>query len=153
MQKNIVKFLVAAMVSSALFMACKKDDNVTPVPDKVKKLMATWKISSITTPKINQPAVDSIISKACMSDDIILFNNAGFDFKDGTAKCDSSVFHYAKGSWVYQLTTDSIQLNATAPAKYVSWKVIILNDTLLQVKYTDSLNPANKVSKKISFKH
>ena len=153
MQKNIVKLLIVAIVSSTLFMACKKDDNTTPIPDKVKKLMTTWKISSITTPKVNQPTVDSVILKACMSDDIILFNNAGFDFQDGAAKCDSSIFHYAKGSWVYQLTTDSIQLNATAPAKYVSWKVITLNDTLLQVKYTDSLNPTKKVSKKISFKH
>jgi hypothetical protein len=153
MQKNIVKLLVAAMVSSTLFMACKKDDNPAPVPDKVKKLMNTWKITAISTPKKNQPDTDSSILKACMGDDVILFNNAGFDFQDGANKCDSSIFHYGKGSWAYQLTADSIQLNATAPGKYVSWKVITLNDSLLLVKYTDSLNPANKVVKKISFKH
>lgn len=153
MQKNIVKFLVTAMVSSTLFGACKKDDSTTAVPDKVKKLMTTWKISSISTPKINQPDTDSVITKACMSDDIILFSNVGFDFQDGTSKCDSSIFHYAKGNWVYQLTTDSIQLNTTAPAKYASWEAITLNDTLMQIKYTDSLNPAKKVIKNISFKH
>lgn len=152
MKKNIVKFLLAAIVSSTLFVACKKDDNTAPVPEKIKKLMNTWKISNITTPKINQPDTDSSILKACMSDDIILFNNAGFDFMDGINKCDSSIFHYAKGSWTYQLTTDSIQLNATPPGKYVSWKVITLNDSLLLVKYTDSLNPVNKISKKILFK-
>ncbi len=140
MQKNIVKFLVKAMVSSTLFGACKKDDSTTAVPDKVRKLMTTWKISSISTPKINQPDTDSVITKACMSDDIILFSNVGFDFQDGTSKCDSSIFHYAKG-------------NTTAPAKYASWKAITLNDTLMQIKYTDSLNPAKKGIKNISFKH
>ena len=153
MQKNIVKFLAATLVCSTLVIACKKDDNGTPVPDKVKKLMATWKISSITTPKTGQPDSDSIITKACMSDDAIIFNTTGFDFQDGAVKCDSSIFRYAKGSWVYQLTTDSLQLNATAPGKYLSWKILVLNDTSLQVKYTDSLTPGKKMVKKISFKH
>lgn len=63
MQKNIVKFLVTAMVSSTLFLAYKKDDSTTAVPDKVKKLMTTWKISSNSTPKINQPDTDSVITK------------------------------------------------------------------------------------------
>jgi hypothetical protein len=153
MQKNIIKLLIAVMASSALLMACKKDDKTTPVPEKVKKLMGTWKITSITTPKKNEPDTDSSILKACMSDDVILFNNAGFDFQDGVSKCDSSIFHYAKGTWIYQLTSDSLQLNATAPGKYVSWKIVTLNDSLLLVKYTDSLNPANKVTKKITFKH
>ena len=134
-------------------MACNKDDNPAPVPDKVKKMMFDWKITNITTPKKNQPEVDSVILKTCMSDDIIRFNATGFDFQDGTTKCDSSIFYYSKGGWAYKLVEDSIQLGATTPAKYLSWKVITLNDSILMVKYTDSLNPANKISKTISFKH
>ena len=150
-KKNIFKFFAVALVSGALLTACDKDDN--PTPDKLKKLMFDWKITNITTPKILQPQTDSSILKTCMSDDIIKFNATGFDFQDGSTKCDSTIFYYSKGGWGYNLVKDSIQLSATTPAKYVSWKVITLNDSVLQVKYTDSINPANKILKTISFKH
>ena len=144
--------LALVIAAGSLFVACNKDDNPTPVPDKVKKLMVDWKIDNIVTPKKNQPEVDSVILKACMTDDIIRFNNSGFDFQDGTAKCDSTVFNYAKWIWAYKIVEDSIQLGATVPAKYWSWKVITLNDSVLKVKYIDSANPANKMLKTISFK-
>ena len=144
--------LALVIAGSSLFIACNKDDNPNPIPDKVKKLMVDWKINSIVTPKKNQPEVDSIISKDCMTDDIIRFNNGGFDFQDGNTKCDSTVFNYAKGSWAYKIVEDSIQLGATVPAKYWSWKVVTLTDSVLKVKYVDSSNPANKLLKTISFK-
>lgn len=154
MQNNIVKLLVAAVVSSALLIACKKDDNTVPLSPKEKKLtVAKWKIKDITIPKKNQANTDSSIFKPCMSDDVIVFNTAGFDFQDGANKCDSSIFRYAKGTWIYKDATDSLQLHATAPGKYMSWKVVTLNDSLLMINYTDSLTPANKVTKKLSFKH
>lgn len=152
-KNNIIRLFAVALISGIVLVSCKKDDNPTPVPDKVKKLMFNWKITDITTPKVGQPDTDSSILKTCMADDLIKFSGTGFDFEDGTTKCDSTVFYYSKGNWAYNLVTDSIQLGATTPAKYLSWKVITLNDSIMRVRYTDSLNPANKISKTISFKH
>ena len=152
-KKNIFLLFAATIIGGIALQSCKKNDKPTPLPDKVVKLMHDWKITDITTPKAGQPDVDSSVVKACSTDDIIKFSQAGFDFQDGATKCDSTVFPYAKGGWSYNLATDSIQLNATTPAKYMSWKVIKLNDSIMQVRYTDSLNPLNKLSKTISFKH
>jgi hypothetical protein len=151
-KKQLLTFLFVSILGGLLLQSCKKDDNPTPIPDKIKKLMHNWKITSITTPKVGQD-VDSVISKACMADDVIKFSTTGFDFQDGTNKCDSSVFYYSKGSWAYNIATDSIQLGATTPVKYMSWKVITLNDSIMQVKFTDSTIPAKKIQKTISFKH
>ena len=151
-KKKIFQFVMLFVLGSLAFQSCKKDDNPAPIPDKVKKVMHDWKITTITTPKAGQ-TVDSVISKACMADDVIKFSTTGFDFQDGTNKCDSSVFYYSKGNWAYNTATDSIQLGATTPLKYMSWKVITLNDSIMQVKFTDSSNPAKKIQKTISFKH
>jgi hypothetical protein len=148
---NILKFITVILAGSFILAACKKDDN--PVPDKTSKLMFNWKITNVTTNKIGHPELDSSIYKTCMSDDIVKFSNTGFDFQDGTTKCDSSIFNYSKGSWAYKIATDSIQLSSTAPVKYASWKVVTLNDSTLKVQYTDSANPAKKINKTFSFKH
>jgi len=153
MKKNIFKILIVLFSGSALFTACKKDDDVDNTPDKVKKLMHDWKITAITVPKKTDANVDSSIIKTCSSDDLIKFNNSGFDFQDGTTKCDTSIFYYSKGSWTYDLANDSIKLSATNPAKYMSWKVLTLNDSILKVKYIDSTDVANKLTKTVSFKH
>jgi hypothetical protein len=153
-KQNLLKLMAMAIVSSTILLACIKDENnVVPVPDQVKKLMNDWKITDITTPKKTNPSADSSIYKTCMSDDIIKFNSAGFDFQDGTSKCDSVAYPYSKGIWAYDLAKDSIQLGATTPKKYMSWKVSKLNDSIMQIKYIDSISPANKITKTISFKH
>ena len=151
-KKQLLPFILLLISGGLVLQSCKKDDDPAPIPDKVKKVMHDWKITSITTPKVGQ-TVDSVISKACMADDLAKFSNTGFDFQDGVNKCDSSVFYYSKGSWSYNTATDSIQLGATTPAKYMSWKVITLNDSIMQVKFMDSTNPAKKIQKTISFKH
>ncbi len=152
LKTNILKSFAVILTAGLMLVACKKDDNPAP-PDKASKLLFNWKITNITTPKAGQPDTDSSIFKACMTDDLIKFSNTGFDFQDATNKCDSTIFFYSRGSWAYKTATDSIQLAATTPAKYIAWKVITLNDTLLQVRYTDSINPINKINKTISFKH
>ena len=151
-KQNIFKFLTAALLSSTLFLACNKDNDI-PMNPTVQKLLFNWKITAITTPKKNNPSVDSSILKTCTSDDIIKFSTSGFDFQDGTTKCDSTVFPYSKGGWDYKQAGDSILLGATTPAKYMSWKIVTINDSVLQVRYIDSLNPAAKLTKTISFKH
>lgn len=151
-KNNILKSIAFALAAGFVMVSCSDDD--IDGPDTVTLLKNDWKITNITTPKVGQPATDSTIFKPCMSDDIIQFASTGFDFKDGATTCDSSIFHYAKGSWAYKPSGDSILLAATAPAvSYTSWKILLLNDSVLQVRYTDSINPANKINKTISFKH
>ena len=145
------KLFFVALIGLSIMQACNKDNNGPQVPDKVKKLMYNWRITDITVPR--ESGADSSISKTCTSDDLAKFTQAGFDFDDGAAKCDSTLFFYSKGNWTYKLTDDSIQLAATTPAKYISWKVLLLNDSIMKVRYTDSLNPAKKLVKTISFKH
>jgi hypothetical protein len=152
MKKNIVKLFAGLFCCAAVFVACSKDP-VDSTPEKVKKLMFDWKITAISVPKSGAPETDSSLLKTCMSDDIVRFNSTGFDFQDGANKCDTSIFYYSKGAWAYDLAADSIKLGATHPTKYRSWKVITLNDSILKVKFVDSLNPANKLTKTISFKH
>jgi hypothetical protein len=154
MTNNIIlKSVTLILAASLIFVACKKDDT-SVVPDKASKLMFSWKITAITTPKAGQPEVDSSIYKACMSDDLIKFSNTGYDFQDGAIKCDSTIFRYSKGNWGYKIASDSIQLSSTTtPVKYASWKVLTLNDSVLLVRYTDSTNPVAKIVKTVSFKH
>jgi hypothetical protein len=152
-KNNISKFVALFVTAAVVLTACKKDDD-NPVPGPVAKLMFNWKITDISTPKANDPATDSTLLKPCMADDIIKLSNTGFDFQDGANKCDSTIFNYSKGGWAYKTTGDSIQLAATSPAaKYTSWKIVTLNDSILKVRYTDSTNPAKKILKTISFKH
>lgn len=148
---TIVKSFLILLTASTILTSCDKDDDVTP--DPAARLKFDWKIVDITTPKVNQPATDSSLLKACMSDDIVKFSNAGFDFQDGAAKCDSTIFPYAKGSWQYDLSNDSLRLAPTSVGKYMSWKITKLNDSVLTVRYTDSTNPAKKIAKSIYFKH
>lgn len=151
-KKNLIKFLSGSIVTCLVFVACNKDDD-NPFSEKERKMMHNWKMTNITVPKSGDPATDSAIIKACMNDDLIKFANSSFDFQDGATKCDSTIFNYAKGSWNYKVEGDSIQLFSTNPAKYTAWKILLLNDSILQVKYIDSLVPTNKVTKTISFKH
>lgn len=148
---NIFRLFALAVVSGTLLMACDKDDAPSLSP-KVQKLVAKdWKIQSINYKLPND--ADSNALKACTSDDIIRLTTTGFDFQDGATKCDSTAFFYAKGSWGINETTDSIHLSATSPAKYVSWKIVTLNDSVLKVTLTDSSNVARKLQKTIAFKH
>lgn len=153
-EKRLFKFLFIVAAGSMIMMACNNTDPV-PLPEKLQKLIQTnWKINDITVPKKTAPGGDSSILQTCSSDDMILFGANGiYDFQDGTAKCDSSIFNYSKGYWGYDLDNDSVQLAVITPvAKYVSWKVLTLNDSVLKVTYTDSVVPANKIIKTVSFK-
>lgn len=153
-KQNLIKLILIAAAGSMAMMACNNTDPV-PLPEKLQKLIQTdWKINDITVPKKAAPGGDSSIRLTCMNDDLMLFGSNGiYDFQDGTAKCDSTAFKYSKGYWGYDLNNDSVQLAVITPtAKYVSWKVLTLNDSVLKVTYIDSTIPANKIIKTISFK-
>jgi hypothetical protein len=154
-RKSIAKFFAAAIAGGVLLMACNNNTDPAPLPVPVQNLIQNdWKITDITVPKVTEPGGDSSIRKDCTADDIIKFYITGtYDFQDGTVKCDSSIFSYSKGYWGYDLTKDSVQIAMISPAsRYVSWKVITLNDSVLKVTYIDSLDVANKITKTISFK-
>jgi len=154
-QNSIAKFFATAFTGGILLMACNNNTDPAPLPAPVQKLIQNdWKITEITVPKATEPGEDSSISKDCTTDDIIKFYITGtYDFQDGTVKCDSTIFNYSKGYWGYDLTKDSVQIAIISPAsRYVSWKVLTLNDSVLKVTYIDSLDVANKVTKTISFK-
>lgn len=151
-RKKLAYFISVGLILSLLTIACNNPDPA-PIPEKIQKLIQTnWKIKDITVPKEALTGDSSIIT-SCTNDDLVVFGSNGvFDFQDGTVKCDSTAFNYSKGYWGYDLNNDSIQLAVVTPAsRYVSWKVITLNDSVLQVKYIDSLLPANKILKTISF--
>jgi len=153
-KQNLVKIFFAAFTAGLFLIACNTADSV-PLPAEIQKLIQNnWKINDITIPKKAAPGGDSSILLSCMNDDLALFGSNGiFELQDGTAKCDSAAFYYSKGYWGYDLDNDSVQLAVVIPAsKYISWKVVTLNDSVLKVTYIDSLTPANKTIKTISFK-
>jgi len=153
-KQHLLKFLFIAVASSMTIMACNNPDP-QPLPEKLQKLIQNeWKINDITVPKKAAPGGDSSIRLTCTNDDLILFGiNGVYDFQDGTVKCDSATFNYSKGYWGYDLDNDSVQMAVITPAqKYISWKVLTLNDSVLKVTYIDSVIPANKIIKTISFK-
>ena len=152
-KRDLFYLLLIAFTITYLLVACSNPDPA-PIPEKIQKLIQTnWKMADITIPK-NTSSGDSSILASCTTDDIILFGSNGvFDFQDGTTKCDSTSFNYSKGYWGYDLNNDSIQLAVVTPASgYVSWKVLTLNDSVLQVNYVDSMVPANKILKTILFR-
>lgn len=153
-KKHLLKCLLITAAGTMAMMACNNTDPV-PLPEKLQKLIQTdWKINDITVPKKTAPGGDSSVLLPCSGDDLILFGANGiYDFQDGTNKCDSGIFNYSKGYWGYDLENDSVQLAVITPtAKYVSWKVLTLNDSVLKVTFIDSVVPANKIIKTISFK-
>ncbi|MBG9377611.1 hypothetical protein I5907_15305 [Panacibacter sp. DH6] len=153
-KQKLVRYLAVSVLAGLAFGACKNPDP-EPLPEKVQKLIQTdWKIVDITTPKKETPGGDSSLLSACMTDDMTLFGaNGVFELRDGTVKCDSTVFNYSNGYWGYKTDVDSIQLAIVNPAsRYVSWKVLTLNDSVLKVTFIDSTVAANKITKTISFK-
>ncbi|QEC66016.1 hypothetical protein FRZ67_01360 [Panacibacter ginsenosidivorans] len=152
-KQNLLALAIISLSSILLLLACNTPDPA-PLPEKIQKLIQTnWKINEITVPK-KTGSGDSSILLSCMNDDLTLFGSNGvFELQDGTLKCDSTNFYYSKGYWGYDLNNDSVQLAVITPAsKYISWKVLTLNDSVLKVTYIDSLVPANKITKTISFK-
>jgi len=152
-KQKLAWLFFAAFMLNLVLTACNNPDP-TPIPEEIQKLIKSgWKIADITVPKKTSSG-DSSILTSCTTDDAILFGaNGVFDFQDGTTKCDSTAFNYSKGYWGYDLNNDSIQLAVVTPAsKYVSWKVLTLNDSVLKVNYIDSAVPANKILKTLSFK-
>ena len=152
--KHVINLLLGATFATFSLVACNKDDDATPLPEKVQKLLkADWKIDNITVPSKTNPAEDSTLLNACMADDIIKFSTVGYDFQDAANKCDTSVFPYFKGSFTFDVAQDSIFLSTANVNKPIRWKVALLTDTELRINWWDSISPTNKQLKTIKMKH
>jgi hypothetical protein len=154
-KKHVLGLAFAGIIGSATLVACNKNDSdPQPLPEKVQKLVkANWKIVDITVPSLETAGEDSSLLKPCMADDIISFTTTGYDFQDGTNKCDSTIFPYAKNAWNYNTVNDSLLLGTSVANKVVRWKVATITDSTLRINWLDSISPTNKQVKTIKFKH
>lgn len=138
-------------MSLLLFAACKKDDNGPLLTSKEKMLVnKTWKVDSLTVPKISDVTKDSSMAKECSKDALLDFNgDKTFSFTDPSKACDSSLVPYGKGTWSLKISNDTLFLNGP---KKLSWKILASDNNKLKAVYRDSLSPAKIQMKTITLK-
>ena len=157
MTKTIKQFPVLSTIMCCLlvgFASCDKDDE--PLNAKEKQISARgWRITDITRPKISDISRDSSIMKVCTSDDRLFFGSDGtnrfFQLQDNVSKCDSTVFFYDNGNWALNGAQDQLQLNGAKRTQ--KWKILLLNDSIMKVRWRDSLSTSNNILKTISLKN
>ena len=152
--KQTVFFFFFFLFTLTVFVACKKENKSLTTVEK--QLSAReWQITSITRPKISNPAEDSSIAKNCSTDDRLTFgingNSRSFQFKDNSAKCDTTIFQYDNGAWLLNSSENNLQLNGAI--RLQNWKILLLNDSILKVQWLDSISTSNKVLKTITLKN
>ena len=148
--KNSILSLVILCI--VVFAACKKTDNVPPLPPAVKALTGKiWKIKSLTVPKSTDPSQDSSIIESCADRALIAFDlSANYQFADGSNKgCDSSAVPYDKGAWGLSASYDTLFLEGK---RNFAWKIETLNDSIVKATFHDSVSPTNNRIKKITLK-
>lgn len=144
--KTINNLLPLATLGLLFFAACKKDDNGPFLTPKEKILVnKTWKVDSLTIPKISDPTKDSSIAKECSEDALLDFDaNKAFRFTDPSKTCDSTIVPYGKGTWSLGVSNDTLVLNGT---KKLAWKITELSNSKLKATFRDSISP-NKIQMK-----
>lgn len=151
MKRIALKLALPLLMMTTIMISCDKDDN-DPTLRETQLTQREWKITEITRKKITDPAADSSILKACTNDDRLVFTPGhGYQLKDNTTKCDTSIFAYGTGNWNFTNAENEIQLGGGARAQ--KWKVLTMNDSILRVEWRDSLSTTNNVLKVISLKN
>ena len=149
--KTLNNLIPLFTVGLLLFAACKKDDN-GPVLTPNEKILVnkTWKVDSLTIPKISDATKDSSIAKECSEDALLDFNgDKTFSFTDPSKTCDSSLVPYGNGTWTLKASNDTLFLNGT---KKLSWKILTLDNNKLKAVYRDSISPTEIQIKTITLK-
>lgn len=148
--KRRIALLGLAAASVLSFVACDKDDG--PSLQELQLTAREWKVLDITQKSLVDPTVDSSIVEDCAGDDRLVFNMAKqFNFKDGTIHCDSVHFQYDIGTWSFASNATKIILEGSIRDQ--EWKILKLNDSLLNVEWLDSVSVTNKVVKQIYLKN
>jgi hypothetical protein len=147
-----LKLSLPLLLMTAVIVSCDKDDD-DPTQRESLLTAREWKITDITRKKITDPATDSSILKACTTDDrlVFTFGGHGYQLRDNTTKCDTSIFAYGNGNWNFSNNETDLQLSGGARAQ--KWKVLTLNDSILKVEWRDSISTTNNVLKVISLKN
>lgn len=138
--KTLNNLIPLATLGLLFFAACKKNDNEPILTPKEKILVnKTWKVDSLTIPKISDPTKDSSIAKECSEDALLDFDaNKAFRFTDPSKTCDSTIVPYGNGTWTLGVSNDTLVLNG---AKKLAWKIIKLDNTRLEATFRDSISP------------
>ncbi|MEO6683745.1 MAG: lipocalin family protein [Ginsengibacter sp.] len=146
--------LALAALSLTVFASCKKDKNKPTLNAKEQLLTAhTWKVESITVPKITNPEVDSSITKECSLLATLSFKaDKSFIFDDPNKNCDSTIVTYGKGTWKLTAANDVLTVKGIAGRADLSWKIKTLNDTKMQATFRDSISPQKIMFKTITLK-
>jgi hypothetical protein len=138
--KTLNNLIPLATLGLLFFAACKKNDDGPVLTPKEKILVdKTWKVDSLTIPKISNPSMDSSIAKECSEDALLDFDaNKAYRFTDPSKSCDSSLIPYGNGTWSLGVSNDTLVLNGP---KKLSWKIIALDNTRLEATFRDSFSP------------
>lgn len=149
MQKPM-RILMLAILTTIVFVSCSKDDTPSASQKEIQLTKRSWKITSLTTKKVNAPNEDSSIIKPCNADDILLFrSDRRFLFKDSTLICDSTLFQYDQGTWAFNSGETSLLLDGQKRDQ--KWNIVSFNDSLLKVTWFDSTSSEHKLLKTIVF--
>lgn len=163
--------LAVALTTAAVLTGCfKSNDNQTvPLSQKQKYLtQKAWTIQSITMPNPANPAQDSSIMKSCHSQALIAFGvpvysdgSGDFLYKDQAGGCDSTVFPFGQGVWIFTTGEDSLLTRRyfaqtgtfESASKIRRMKLLALDSTVLKVRLIDSMPNNPTAVKTITFVH
>lgn len=143
--------LAICALSLSVFASCKKDKDEPRLNEKELLLTAhSWKVESITIPKITNAEVDSTITTECSLLATVDFKAARtFEIADPGKNCDSTIVPYSNGSWTFTNANDILSLKGK---KEMSWKISKLTDTELKATFRDSISPEKIQLKTITLK-
>ncbi|RFM28012.1 hypothetical protein [Deminuibacter soli] len=165
MKKNKLPLLAlaATALAAATITGCFKSNDSQPASltkNQVFMVQKPWAIRSITIPKKNDSTQDSSIFQPCHSKAGIYFGqpvysdgSGAFAYLDSAKGCDSNAFHYGQGRWLFATAAEDSLATLNYSYGISVMKVLALNDSVLQVRFIDSMRNAPKILKTITFVH
>ena len=146
--KNMI--LALALVSATTFVACKKDKDEPKLTPTEQKLIKTWTLEALTTPRKTNPEVDSSLVTDCMEDVSLQFvAGRTFEFKNSNQGCEGTVLPFQKGKWSLSADGKTLILKG---AKESKWTVKTLDETTLKATFRDSVSVDHNYLKTVTFK-